>query len=422
MIDFSDYLDAEWVPALGCTEPASIALAAATASSQSSGEIKSVRISCDPRMYKNCYAVGIPFSQGKVGGHWAAALGSLAEDPSVGLEVFKENSPERIDSAASLLDGGAVIIDVDTDHQDLWVDCYVQREEGEGRAVIAGSHNSVVRIERDGKIVVDEMEELSGFRENSMQHRVADIGMKGLMDLARSIDEEERLRLEEGIELNMAIAKHGETLFPDRFSKCGSCDLLEKAPRLVCGGVYARMSGEDFSVMSLAGSGNKGITATVPLVLWAKHLGVSREHMQEALALACLMTSATTNYLGTLSAMCGCANAAGVGLAAGRIYLENGDEDTIAMAVNNMVGNLAGMICDGAKIGCGMKALTAVDAAYRSTELALAGVGIPVTDGIVGSSIHYSLTNLGKIAQEGMAVTDESILDIMKSKHLLDRS
>jgi L-cysteine desulfidase len=257
---FSDYLDAEWIPALGCTEPASIALAAATAASQAEGEVRSVEVICDPRIYKNCYAVGIPFSGQKVGIRWAA--------------------------------------------------------------------------------------------------------------------------------------------------------------RQVCGGVYARMSGADYLVMSLAGSGNKGITATVPLVLWADYLGVDRERMQEALALAALMTSVTTWHLGTLSAMCGCANAAGIGLAAGRVCLEGAEEPSITRAINNMVGNVAGMICDGAKIGCGMKALTTVDAASRSAELALAGMGIPGSDGIVGAGSRESLVNLGRIAQQGMATTDGEILAIMRAKLL----
>lgn len=415
-MQFSEFLDAEWVPALGCTEPASMALAAATAAAQIGGTIRSVRVACDPRIYKNCYAVGIPFSGHKVGSLWAAALGSLAADPSVGLEVFRQNSPERLAAAEELIAAGAVTVDVDSSRQQLWIDCRVERAGGSGRAVIAGTHTAVVHIERNGREVHQRAPEDAASGTSGMRRRVAALPVAELIGMARSLTDDDRRRLEEGITLNLAIARHGETLFPEHFGRTGGDDILSRAARLVCGGVYARMSGEDFLVMSLAGSGNKGITTTVPLVLWAEHLDADRRRMLEALALAALMTSATTYRLGTLSAMCGCANAAGIGIAAGRVYLEGGDEERIALAVNNMVGNVAGMICDGAKIGCGMKAMTAVDAAARSAALALAGMGIPASDGIVGGTCDESLANLGRIAQEGMAGTDDEILTIMRAK------
>ncbi len=417
-MNFSEYLDAEWVPALGCTEPASIGLAAATASAQASGSIRVVKVRCNPRIYKNCYAVGIPYSRGKIGGHWAAALGALAADPSVGLEVFRQNTPERIATAQVLMDEGSVTMDVDTTHQELWIDCHVEREKGSGRAVIAGDHTSVIRIQRNGKVLLGDDETTVNHSNHHIRRRIAGMKIEELFAFLRTMTDEDRERLEEGIALNMAIARHGEKLFPEDFAVRDVHDTIGRAARLASGGVYARMSGEDLSVMSLAGSGNKGITTTVPLVLWAEKMGASRRRMQESLALGALMTSATTHHLGTLSAMCGCANAAGIGLAAGRVYMEGGTEDAVSRAINNMVGNIAGIICDGAKIGCGMKALTAVDAATRSTELAMAGIGIPVTDGIVGSSPHESLANLGRIARGGMAVTDDEILDIMHSKNL----
>lgn len=415
---FSEYLDAEWTPALGCTEPASIALAAATAAAQVEGTIKRVHVQCDTGIYKNCFAVGIPSSNGRTGILWAAALGSLATETDAGLEIFRHNTTARIDAAGVLIREGAVTAEADAHHAQLWIDCLVERETGSGRAVTSGSHTNVVQIERDGQPLRQHQDHGETQVEAGAQVRrhVAGLSLDQLLRLARSIQAADRQRLEEGIKLNLAIARHGEKLFPDRFAAHTVKDVLGRAARLVCGGVYARMSGEDFLVMSLAGSGNKGITASVPLALWAEHLGTERERMHEALALAALMTTGTTWRLGTLSAMCGCTNAAGIGLAAGRVYLEGGTEEDIVRAINNMVGNVAGTICDGAKIGCGMKALTAVDAASRSAELALAGMGIPATDGIVGADSQQSLANLGRIAREGMLRTDHEILDIMRAK------
>ena len=169
-------------------------------------------------------------------------------------------------------------------------------------------------------------------------------------------------------------------------------------------------------VMSLAGSGNKGIASTVPVLLWGREHGCEPSQIDAALAISCLVTSAATERLGTLSAICGAANASGLGVAAALVLLQGGDASALSRAVANMVGNVAGMICDGAKIGCAMKSMTGVEAAFRSAALALAGIGIPPTDGIVGASGEASLANLGCLAQIGMASVDREILRIMQGK------
>jgi L-cysteine desulfidase len=138
--------------------------------------------------------------------------------------------------------------------------------------------------------------------------------------------------------------------------------------------------------------------------------------VEEALALSMLFTSKTTQELGTLSAVCGCANAAGIGLACGLVYLQDGGDREITFAINNMVGNVTGMICDGAKIGCALKTMTSVDAAFRASALAMSGIGIPFSDGIVGHTGSESLANLGRIAKDGMTHTDDEILRIMEEK------
>jgi L-cysteine desulfidase len=150
--------------------------------------------------------------------------------------------------------------------------------------------------------------------------------------------------------------------------------------------------------------------------MWEGFGGYPNRLTEEALALACLVTSATTHHLGTLAAVCGCSNAAGIGLAAGLVLIEKGGTKEISLAINNMVGNVTGMICDGAKIGCALKTMTAVDAAFRSSTLAMSGVGIPSSDGIVGGSGPESLKNLGRISNQGMLSADSEILRIMREK------
>jgi L-cysteine desulfidase len=413
-LDFSAYLEREWRPALGCTEPACIALAAVTAAQRSTGEVLAVELRCDPRMYKNCYAVGIPHSGRRSGILWAVAIGSQLEDPSVGLEVFRQITPAVLEGAARLIAAGRVTVVVEPERTHLHVDCTVRRAGGVGRAVIAREHTRVVRVERDGEAVVAAQDAAADGGPDPRRDLAA-ASFSELLELSRSLGPNDRERLRRGVELNTAIAHHGLRLFPESFQRRGG-ETQTYISHLVCGGVYARMSGEDFVVMTLAGSGNKGIVCSVPLSLWGRLLGVPEALIDEALALACLVTSATTWHLGTLSAVCGCSNAAGIGLAAGLVALEGGGPEPISLAVTNMVGNVAGMVCDGAKMGCGLKVMTAVDAAYRAASLALSGIGIPSTDGIVGLDGRSSLANLGRLANAGMVSADAEILAIMTDK------
>lgn len=423
-MELGHYLAHEWKPALGCTEPASIALAAANAASVCEGEARSLRLVCDPRMYKNCYAVGIPQSGGEHGLLWAAAIGAHLPDPTCGLEGFRQVTPDILAAARALLGTGQVSVEVDPSQRDLHVDCRVARSGGSGRAVIQLEHANLVRLEADGEAVplptVDE--EVGRDNARSLRKELAYMPFPDMIELATTVADEAAVRLSEGVKLNLAIAHHGLSHFPRRFFRMMGGDSVTRLGRLVCAGVFARMSGDDYTVMTLAGSGNKGITVVVPLALWGEDNGHPPELVHQALALACLVTSATTHNLGALSAVCGCSNAAGIGLAAGLVHLEGGDADHISLAMNNMVGNVTGMICDGAKIGCAMKTMTSVDAAFRAAALALSGIGIPESDGIIGKDGKESLWNLGRIARIGMTSTDSEILKIMQEKLRRKRS
>jgi L-cysteine desulfidase len=411
----SDFLAHEWCPALGCTEPACIAYAAATAASESVGTVESVEVTCDPRMYKNCFAVGIPHSGHRIGLRWALSIGALLPDPSAGLEIFRQCSPEVILAAGELIERGVVHAHVDVRQEQLYVDCTVHGSEGTARAVIAHDHTRIMRVERNGiaRAIESHGDASADF---DWRARLAAMDFAEMQEFARSCEAADRERLRRGIELNTAIAKHGLSLLPERFVRAEGGTAQIRGGRLVCAGVYARMWGEDFTVMSLAGSGNKGITCAVPLAVRADEMGAPDSELEDALAVACLGTSATTHHPGPLSAVCGCSNAAGIGLAAGLVHLEGGDAGAISLAVTNMVGNVAGMVCDGAKIGCAMKTMTAVDAAFRSAAFALSGLGIPESDGIVGCDGCTSLANLGRVAVSGMASMDAAILGIMSAK------
>ncbi len=422
-ISFSDYLHLEWVPTLGCTESASIAYAAATAREIARGTPTSVHVIVDPRIFKNCFAVGIPHSEHKTGIEWATAIGAVLPTPEDKLQSFNRITPDVLARASDLIEQHHVQIKVDPLKSNLFIDCTVTTRHSTGRAVIEDDHTNIVLTERDcATRTTLEHDAVANnpkatthtplrIREESARH-----SFEELRAIAHSITSDDRTRLMDGARQNMAIATHGLTLLPKRFVRLAQNDTLTHLAQLVCAGVYARMSGEDFQVMSLAGSGNKGIVASVPLALWGEMQGSPQSLIEEALALACLVTSATTHHLGTLSAVCGCSNAAGIGLAAGLTHLMGGGTQEIGYAINNMVGNVSGMICDGAKIGCALKTMTSVDAAFRAAALAVSGIGIPYSDGIVGQDGIASLANLGRIAGPGMESMDREILAIMEGK------
>lgn len=415
-MDLTEYLSAEWRPALGCTEPAAVAYAACLAAAQGRGEPRMARLVLDVRTYKNCHAVGIPNSGHKTGVLWALSLGAVLPSPDLGLQIFESVTPEALARAARLLERGAVHVEVDASRTELYVDCIVACEGGVGRAVLELEHTRLVRLESDGVAVPVPGTPAGSGAADGVREQVGAMTLADLVALAGSLTEADRARLREGMALNLAMAEHCVGHLPEGFVPGAGADPWLRIPRLVSAGVLGRMSGEPLTVMSLAGSGNKGITVAVALALWGRQAGHSEARIEEALALACLLTTATTQKLGTLSAVCGASNAAGIGIAAGLVHLGGGTPAQMDLAIHNMVGNLAGLICDGAKIGCAMKAMTGVEAAFRSATLALAGFGIPETDGIVGATGEDSLANLGRLAQRGMACADTEILDIMQAK------
>ena len=330
-MNLTEYLSAEWRPALGCTEPAAVAYAACLAAGQAGGSPRSVQLVLDARTYKNCHAVGIPNSGHQSGVLWALALGAVLPDPSPALQIFESVTPEARAQAARLLALEALQVEVDATRTELYISCTVGGAAGVGRAVLEQEHTRLVLLEANG------------------------------------------------VAVPVPLAAAG----------AGAADSVR----------------EQVGAMSLEALG-----------LWAREQGHPEARIEEALALACLLTTATTQRLGTLSAVCGASNAAGIGIAAGLVHLGGGGPAQLDLAIQNMVGNLAGLICDGAKVGCAMKAMTGVEAAFRSASLALAGVGIPATDGIVGAGGAASLENLGRLAQRGMAGADTEILAIMQAK------
>lgn len=416
----SDYLEAEWRPALGCTEPAAVAWAAASAASQAKGPVLSVRLVCDPRIYKNCYAVGLPHSDGRTGILWALAIGACLQRQDLALSSFEATTAEVLAQAESLLATSSVQVEVDAARTQLYIEVTVVREGGPGRARIEREHTnlSLVRLPEVSACKVGEGDLSSRPSITSIREYLAGLGIPETLALARSLSDHDRRLLREGALLNLEIAQFGRSLLPQNTLRVEARGLEGRVATYVKAGVTARMSGVSHKVMTLAGSGNKGITVSLPIWLWGRGTNCSEERIEEALALGCLITSATTHHLGTLSAACGSAIAAGAGITAGLVLLQGGSTREIGLAVSNVVGTLAGMICDGAKVGCAMKTVTGVEAAFNAADYAMIGEGIPASNGITGRDTETSLVYLGLVVTKGMASVDAEILRIMQGKLL----
>lgn len=413
---FSDYLKTEWKPALGCTEPAAVAWATSLAAGVAGKPVKCIRLVCDPRIYKNCYAVGIPNSGGKTGILWTLAIGANLDDSSKGLRSFENTTPLTLTGASDLMTQRVIQVEVDAQRTELYIDVTVEFEGGIGRAVIERDHSNLVSLTRNGQDLSVLTPASATVGASSLRAAIAKMTIQEMIEFARSLSPADRSSLREGIQLNTDVVVAGMDLIPTRVMHTQMQHGRGRAEMYVNAGVTARMSGVTRTVMTLAGSGNKGITVSIPVWLRGRELGLPENRIDEALAMACLITSATTHHLGTLSAACGSAIAAGAGIAVGLVMLEGGEAHQAGLAVSNVVGTLAGMICDGAKVGCAMKTVTGVEAAFRAAEYAMSGQGLPVTNGIVGRDGETSLIYLGLVVSRGMANVDAEILDIMQKK------
>ena len=415
-MNIDTYLMAEWMPALGCTEPASIAYAGLIAARYLNESPQAIILNVDTKIYKNCYAVGIPHSGHKTGIKWAAAIGVFLRKKELGLQCFEDTTPGVLKSAQRLIKSNRIKIEIDKSKEHLFIEFSVTGRKNNARCVIEGSHTNVTLISRNNKIIHRSGNKLHSSIQERARKWATSLSIDRLIELAHSLSKAQRKVLIRGALQNIKIGMHGLKLLPKTFFNIGKSGVNARITALVGAGVYARMWGEPFPVMSVAGSGNKGIVICAPLITLKNRWHIPPRKIEEALFIAMLVTSKTTCELGTLSAVCGCSNAAGVGLACAIVYLKGGGKKEMSFAINNMVGNITGMICDGAKIGCAMKTMTSVDAAFRSAALAMSGISIPAKDGIVGKDGLESLRNMGLIAKRGMVKTDEEILKIMKKK------
>ena len=412
---FLDILREELVPAMGCTEPIAIAYAAAQARAVLGKRPERVRIEVSGNIIKNVKSVIVPHTGSMHGIAAAAAAGIIAGREDRELEVLSEVTQAQIEEMRAYLKEAAFEIRPIDSPFIFDIRITVCADGDQATARIVGSHTNLVQLLHGTTRIIDRP------CSETVSERRTDrsiLTVERIVDFADSLCPEDVQELfERQISYNMAIAEAG--LSGSYGANVGRTlreaygeTVNNRARYMAAAASDARMSGCELPVIINSGSGNQGITASVPVVVYAQELGVSRETLYRALAVSNLSTIHIKAHIGTLSAYCG-AVSAGCGAAAGLAYLQGGDYDTVAHTVVNTVAMDSGIICDGAKPSCAAKIAAAIDAGILGYELYCRGQEFLDGDGIVRKGVDNTIGNVGRMARSGMRETDRVILDIM---------
>ena len=415
-------INREVVPAIGCTEPAAVALCTAYAVEALGGRPDKIDLKLSANMLKNAMGVGIP-GTGMTGLPIAVALGALTGKSSYQLEVLKDCTPAAVQQAKDWLKGGSLSIGL-TDESDevLYIDVRARCGDASSRAIIAREHTRLVFLEGPAAEPVDRLQELGPVSE---QAEGDELTLRRVWDFATTVPLEEIEFINESRRLNEAAAEQslrgnyghelgktlsrplgrgifGDTIFSHIISATSSaCD--------------ARMAGAMIPVMSNSGSGNQGIAATLPVVVFARENHNTDEELTRALVLSHLTAIYIKQSLGRLSALCGCV-VASTGSSCALTYLMGGGYEQVTASVKNMIANLTGMVCDGAKPSCALKVSSGVSTAVLSAMLAVQNHSVSCVEGLIEDDVDRCIHNLTRLGSVGMQQTDKMVLDIMTHK------
>lgn len=427
-------------PALGCTEPIAVALSVAKAVEiieekcdgcglpgwRLSADFN-IKVEVSGNILKNGMGVGIP-GTGMIGLYIAAALGAVCGKSEYGLEVLHDLDQESIARAKALVECGKVHVGVAETGHKLYVKTSVKVQDmaasHESYAVIEDDHDNIVETSLDGQ-VLQCTQRSRAEEEHESGITGKDITVREIFDFANEAEFEDISFILESRTMNLALAeeglngdyglKVGKTIAAPANNEVFGSDFMSYAMALTAAASDARMAGCTLPAMSNSGSGNQGITVTMPVIAYALKYGTDDEHLARALVLSHLVAIHIKGYLGKLSALCGCVIAS-TGASCGITWLRGGGYSHICAAIKNMIGNITGMVCDGAKVGCAMKVASGVSSAIQSAVLAMEGTCISEHDGIIEKDIEKTIRNLGQIGSVGMQKTDNMILDIMVCK------
>jgi L-cysteine desulfidase len=415
-------LKREVVPAIGCTEPIAVALCTAkTCEVLGNREPERIEVYLSANVLKNAMGVGIPGTGGMIGLPIAVALGALIGRSEYGLEALKDVAPEAVAKGKALIAGDVIRIGLKEGiSEKLYIEVRCSSGNHVATAIISGGHTNFVYVGMDGNTLLDrrDVEEVEEETEtvNLNMRKVYDFAMNTPLEDIAFILEAKRLN-KAAAEQSLAVGNYGHAL-GKTLSNANSLMGNKAYTRMLSdtsAACDARMAGAMIPVMSNSGSGNQGIAATLPVIVYAEECNATEEQLTRALILSSLTAIYIKQSLGRLSALCGCV-VASTGSSCGVTYLMGGSYEQITYAVKNMIANLTGMICDGAKPSCTLKLSSGVSTAMLSAMLAMENKCVSAAEGIIEDDVDRSIRNLTRVGSEGMEATDKMVLGMMTGK------
>ena len=414
-------LKKEVVPSEGCTEPIAIAYAASIAAEHLKGEIKEVNIYLSKNVIKNALGVGIP-GTGGVGIEIAAALGISIQKSYKKLTILSNFTEDELKKAKEIVDKNIINIKQKNTNKALYIEVELLSETSKAKVIIEDTHTNVTLIECNDEIIMDNNSEVSeDLEEDYKLFKIADIynfakeadfdDIKFILESAKMNEKvsEEGLKGDYGLQVGSKIIQKGNfNLF--------SNDASNKIIAASAAASDARMDGCAMPIMTTAGSGNQGIACSIPVAQTARLLDKSEEELARALVLSNLVTIRIKKHMGRLSPLCGAGIAGATGASCGITYLLGGDLENINYCINNMISDLSGMICDGAKETCALKIATGTNAAIQCANLAINGISATANDGIVAKDVEETIESIETLIQNGFKNVDDTILNIMLEK------
>lgn len=413
----------EVVPAIGCTEPIAVALCVAKATETLGCHPENIKVFLSANILKNAMGVGIPGTD-MIGLPIAVALGALIGKSEYQLEVLKDSNPEAVEAGKKMIESQCIDIALKENIEEkLYIEAVCTHGNDSATAIISGGHTNFVYISRNQDVLLDNRTPASA----EAQAAHVELTLRKVFDFATTAPLEEIEFILEARRLNKKAA---ERSFQGKYGhELGRMLRNSQTERNIMGNntfthilsytsaaCDARMAGAMIPVMSNSGSGNQGIAATLPVVVYAEDNHNSEEELTRALILSHLTAIYIKQSLGRLSALCGCVVAA-TGSSCGITYLMGGGYQQVMYAVQNMIATLTGMICDGAKPSCALKLTSGVSTAVMSAIMAMEQKCVTAVEGIIEENVNQSIRNLTKIGSEGMNETDKLVLDIMTHKH-----
>lgn len=420
----TELIKSDMKPALGVTEPGAIAFAVSTAKAHIKGTVKRVGLRLNSGMYKNAFTCGIPGTS-EVGNYYAAALGAVAADPKKGLECLEGIGKAEEEAAGEMIKAGMISVSMSSITSRIFIEATVTGETSEAVVTIQDAHTNITKITENGTVVF-EKEAKAAQESKEDTPLIHQYTLAQMVEYVNTVSAQELDFIKEAYKVNYELLQEGlkspkTTYGPYLLKKNGGVLVSEderKTASLFCNGaIEARVIGLSKPAMSITGSGAHGIIATMPLYAVYKINNYTDEQLLRATALSYLVCMYIKEYSGKLSAFCGCAIAAGTGMACALAWLKGAGAETMEKVINNMASSITGMICDGGNQGCTMKGIVAVDAAFDSVELAMDDVYIYNAHGINGATPEETMHNMGLIASPGMTGTEKTIVDILDGKN-----